>query len=112
MDRFWTVINSKVLVSRPNPSQIFRNKWCLWNFCSARFVSSQKPEFFHHFRTPGQVKMTFGCARITYIYDDKIVLSLKYGELYVLTLCAISVRGVLSFHQLAFVKSTYSWASA
>jgi hypothetical protein len=47
-----------------------------------------------------------------YIRDDKIVLSLKYGELYVLTLCAISERDVLSFHQLAFVKSTYSWASA
>jgi hypothetical protein len=52
------------------------------------------------------------CAQGTYIRDDEIELSLKDGELYVLTLCAISVRGVLSFHQLAFGKSTYSWASA
>jgi cleavage and polyadenylation specificity factor subunit 1 len=68
--------------------------------------------FFLHFRTPGRDKMTLDCAQVTYIRDDEIELSLKDGELYVLTLCAISVRGVLSFHQLAFGKSTYSWASA
>jgi cleavage and polyadenylation specificity factor subunit 1 len=43
--------------------------------------------------------MSFDCAQVTYIHNnDKIVLSLKNGELYVLTLCADSVRSVRSFH--------------
>lgn len=37
-------------------------------------------------------------VQITFIANDKLVLSLKNGELYVLTLCADSMRSVRNFH--------------
>lgn len=44
------------------------------------------------------VKISLDCAQIAFIAADKIVLSLRSGELYVLTLCADSLRCVRSFH--------------
>lgn len=38
------------------------------------------------------------CAQVSFIADDKLVISLKGGELYVLTLFADSMRSVRSFH--------------
>ncbi|XP_055694304.1 cleavage and polyadenylation specificity factor subunit 1 [Lutzomyia longipalpis] len=44
------------------------------------------------------VKITLDTAQMTFIDNDKLVMSLKNGELYVLTLCADSMRSVRSFH--------------
>lgn len=44
------------------------------------------------------VKISLDCAQIAFIATDKLVLSLRGGELYVLTLCADSLRYVRSFH--------------
>lgn len=44
------------------------------------------------------VKISLDCAQIAFIGADKLVLSLRSGELYVLTLCADSLRCVRSFH--------------
>lgn len=44
------------------------------------------------------VKISLDAAQITFIAADKLVLSLRGGELYVLTLCADSLRCVRSFH--------------
>ncbi|XP_055705403.1 cleavage and polyadenylation specificity factor subunit 1 [Phlebotomus papatasi] len=44
------------------------------------------------------VKITLDTAQMTFIENDKLVMSLKNGELYVLTLCADSMRSVRSFH--------------
>lgn len=44
------------------------------------------------------VKISLDCAQIAFIAADKLVLSLRGGELYVLTLCADSLRCVRSFH--------------
>lgn len=44
------------------------------------------------------VKISLDCAQIAFIAADKLVLSLRSGELYVLTLCADSLRCVRSFH--------------
>lgn len=44
------------------------------------------------------VKISLDCAQIAFIGADRIVLSLRGGELYVLTLCADSLRCVRSFH--------------
>lgn len=38
------------------------------------------------------------CAQVTFLEDDTLVLSLKGGELYVLTLLADNMRYVRSFH--------------
>lgn len=38
------------------------------------------------------------CAQIAFIATDKLVLSLRGGELFVLTLCADSLRYVRNFH--------------
>lgn len=37
-------------------------------------------------------------AQMTFIDVDKLVISLNNGELYVMTLCADSMRSVRSFH--------------
>lgn len=42
--------------------------------------------------------MTLDAAQLTFIDTEKLVLSLNNGELYVLTLCADSMRSVRSFH--------------
>ncbi|XP_055372472.1 cleavage and polyadenylation specificity factor subunit 1 [Condylostylus longicornis] len=44
------------------------------------------------------VKISLDAAQITFIDSDKLVLSLKTGELYVLTLCVDSMRSVRNFH--------------
>lgn len=44
------------------------------------------------------MKISLDCAQLAFIASDKLVLSLRGGELYVLTLCADSLRCVRSFH--------------
>ncbi|XP_071082054.1 cleavage and polyadenylation specificity factor subunit 1-like [Haliotis cracherodii] len=44
------------------------------------------------------VKLTLDCARASLISHDRLVLSLKGGELYVLTLVVDGMRSVRSFH--------------
>lgn len=44
------------------------------------------------------VKISLDVAQVTFIANDKLVLSLKDGELYVLTLLADSMRSVRNFH--------------
>lgn len=44
------------------------------------------------------VKISFDCAQIGFLDDDTLVLSLKGGELYVLTLLADNMRYVKNFH--------------
>ncbi|XP_055589529.1 cleavage and polyadenylation specificity factor subunit 1 [Uranotaenia lowii] len=44
------------------------------------------------------VKVSLDAAQVCFIEAEKMVLSLKGGELYVLTLCADSMRSVRSFH--------------
>uniref|UniRef100_T1J479 Cleavage and polyadenylation specificity factor subunit 1 n=1 Tax=Strigamia maritima TaxID=126957 RepID=T1J479_STRMM len=44
------------------------------------------------------VKLSLDCSQATFIANDKLVLSLKGGELYVLTLFVDSMRSVRSFH--------------
>lgn len=44
------------------------------------------------------VKISLDAAQMTFIDVDKLVISLNTGELYVLTLCADSMRSVRSFH--------------
>jgi len=44
------------------------------------------------------VKMSLDSAQVAFISNDKLVLSLKDGELYVLSLLADSMRSVRSFH--------------
>ncbi|XP_055902575.1 cleavage and polyadenylation specificity factor subunit 1 [Eupeodes corollae] len=44
------------------------------------------------------VKITLDTAKFVFIDADKIVISLKGGELYVLTLCVDSMRSVRNFH--------------
>lgn len=51
------------------------------------------------------VKLTLDCAQTSFISHDKLVISVKTGELYVLSLQADSMRSVRSFH---FEKSAAS----
>ncbi|KAF5272324.1 hypothetical protein FQA39_LY07925 [Lamprigera yunnana] len=44
------------------------------------------------------LKVSLDCAQVGFLADDQLVLSLKGGELYVLTLLADSMRYVRSFH--------------
>ncbi|XP_021710072.1 cleavage and polyadenylation specificity factor subunit 1 [Aedes aegypti] len=44
------------------------------------------------------VRISLDAAQVCFIEPEKLVLSLKGGELYVLTLCADSMRSVRSFH--------------
>ncbi|XP_052872855.1 cleavage and polyadenylation specificity factor subunit 1 [Anopheles cruzii] len=44
------------------------------------------------------VRISLDAAQVCFIETEKLVLSLKGGELYVLTLCADSMRSVRSFH--------------
>lgn len=44
------------------------------------------------------IKITLDCANWAFIDTDKIALSLQNGELYVLTLCADSMRSIRNFH--------------
>lgn len=44
------------------------------------------------------LKISLDCAQVSFIANDKLVISLKGGELYVLTLFADSMRSVRSFH--------------
>ena len=43
-------------------------------------------------------RIALDCARATFLQHDRVVLSLKGGELYVLTLFADSMRSVRKFH--------------
>lgn len=49
-------------------------------------------------RVQDGVKMTLDCAQATFISYDKMVISLKGGEIYVLTLITDGMRSVRSFH--------------
>ncbi|KAK7575512.1 hypothetical protein V9T40_011798 [Parthenolecanium corni] len=51
------------------------------------------------------IKLTLDCAQTSFISHDKLVISVKTGELYVLSLQADSMRSVRSFH---FEKSAAS----
>ncbi|XP_058460280.1 cleavage and polyadenylation specificity factor subunit 1 [Malaya genurostris] len=44
------------------------------------------------------VRLSLEAAQVCFIEPEKLVLSLKGGELYVLTMCADSMRSVRSFH--------------
>lgn len=44
------------------------------------------------------VRISLDAANITFIDNDKLVLSIRTGELYVLTLCVDSMRTVRNFH--------------
>lgn len=44
------------------------------------------------------VTISLDAAQIMFIEPEKLVLSLKGGELYVLTLCADSMRSIRNFH--------------
>lgn len=44
------------------------------------------------------IKISLDCAQIGFLEDDTLVLSLKNGDLYVLTLLADSMRYVRTFH--------------
>lgn len=44
------------------------------------------------------VVISLDCAHGEFVTDDRVVISLKGGELYVLTLVADSMRSVRSFH--------------
>lgn len=55
--------------------------------------------FIHSLTEPQDgVKISLDAAQMTFIDVDKLVISLNTGELYVLTLCADSMRSVRSFH--------------
>lgn len=43
-------------------------------------------------------RISLDASQVEFIEDDKLVLSLKNGELYVLTLCADSMRSIRNFH--------------
>uniref|UniRef100_A0A8C3S0H6 Cleavage and polyadenylation specificity factor subunit 1 n=1 Tax=Chelydra serpentina TaxID=8475 RepID=A0A8C3S0H6_CHESE len=49
-------------------------------------------------RKPDGVKVTLDCAQAAFISYDKMVISLKGGEIYVLTLITDGMRSVRSFH--------------
>ncbi|XP_025915352.1 cleavage and polyadenylation specificity factor subunit 1 isoform X2 [Apteryx rowi] len=49
-------------------------------------------------RVQDGVKVTLDCAQATFISYDKMVISLKGGEIYVLTLITDGMRSVRSFH--------------
>lgn len=44
------------------------------------------------------MRISLDAAQVCFIEPEKLVLSLKGGELYVLTLCADSMRSVRNFH--------------
>lgn len=44
------------------------------------------------------IKLSLDCAQVGFLEEDTLVLSLKNGELYVLTLLADNMRYVRSFH--------------
>lgn len=44
------------------------------------------------------IKISLDCAHVGFLEEDTLVLSLKGGELYVLTLLVDSMRYVRSFH--------------
>ena len=44
------------------------------------------------------VTISLDCSRATFLTEDRLVVSLKGGELYVVTLVADSLRAVRSFH--------------
>lgn len=54
--------------------------------------------FFAFVEPQDGIKISLDCAQIAFIAADRLVLSLRGGELYVLTLCADSLRCVRSFH--------------
>ncbi|KAJ8334240.1 hypothetical protein SKAU_G00398790 [Synaphobranchus kaupii] len=49
-------------------------------------------------RTQDEVKITLDCSQSTFIASDKMVISLKGGEIYVLTLITDGMRSVRAFH--------------
>ena len=46
----------------------------------------------------GDLNLTLDCAQATFVLEDTLVISLKSGDLYVLTLIADSMRSIRSFH--------------
>lgn len=49
-------------------------------------------------RVQEEVKITLDCSQATFIASDKVVISLKGGEIYVLTLITDGMRSVRAFH--------------
>uniref|UniRef100_A0A4W4H779 Cleavage and polyadenylation specificity factor subunit 1 n=1 Tax=Electrophorus electricus TaxID=8005 RepID=A0A4W4H779_ELEEL len=49
-------------------------------------------------RVQEEVKLTLDCSQATFISSDKMVISLKGGEIYVLTLITDGMRSVRAFH--------------
>lgn len=49
-------------------------------------------------KSQDDIKISLDCAQVSFIADDKLVVSLKGGELYVLSLFVDSMRSVRSFH--------------
>ncbi|XP_058877299.1 cleavage and polyadenylation specificity factor subunit 1 [Acipenser ruthenus] len=49
-------------------------------------------------RVQEEVKITLDCSQATFIASDKMVISLKGGEIYVLTLITDGMRSVRAFH--------------
>ncbi|XP_041105203.1 cleavage and polyadenylation specificity factor subunit 1 [Polyodon spathula] len=49
-------------------------------------------------RVQDEVKITLDCSQATFIASDKMVISLKGGEIYVLTLITDGMRSVRAFH--------------
>ena len=46
----------------------------------------------------GNVKMSLDCAQSVFVTSDQLVVSLRTGELYVITLVADSMRSVRDFN--------------
>lgn len=62
-------------------------------------IHSEELQNLHFSPEPqSDVTISLDAAQVAFIDYDKLVLSLKGGELYVLTLCADSMRSVRNFH--------------
>lgn len=63
------------------------------------FPKCSETTFNFNFSEPQEgCRIALDCARATFLQHDRVVLSLKGGELYVLTLFADSMRSVRKFH--------------
>lgn len=83
-------LNSIADHSTSFPLSESKTKCRLWNLLTNFISSPAEPQ--------SDVTISLDAAQVAFIDFDKLVLSLKGGELYVLTLCADSMRSVRSFH--------------
>lgn len=61
-------------------------------------MSRHNPNYCFVIEPQDNVRISLDCSQVTFIDDDKLVISLKGGELYVLTLYADSMRSIRNFH--------------